>query len=114
MELETITSTIKRLPEVETGMNFTARVMSAVLEKEKPRRFFLPSLVYSLVFIVFCLLGLALNPNLKPPAQDQAVAQAVEAVNAVTASDLLAESQQLALIKVQDSTFEMIYNEEAR
>jgi hypothetical protein len=98
-------------------MNFTARVMANVLEKEKPRRYLLPSLVYSLVFIVFCLLGLALNPNLKTPVQDEANADIIavaDAVEAVDASDLLAESRQLALIKVQDSTFEMIYEGEPR
>lgn len=117
LELQLLTDNIKSLPEVETSMNFTACVMSAVLEKEKPRRAFLPSLVYSLVFILFCLLGLLLNPSLKSPARDDAdaeMAAVTEAVNAIDASSLLAESQQLALIKVQNSTFEMIYNEETR
>jgi anti-sigma factor RsiW len=114
VEMNAITGNIKRLPEVETGMNFTARVMATVQEKEKPRRYFLPSLVYSLVFIIFCLLGLALNPTLKSPLQEEAdvdIVAVTEAVDAVSASDLLAESQQLALINVQNSTFEMIDND---
>lgn len=103
--LEQVTTDIKHLPEVDAPLNFTAQVMAKVKEKEKPRWLVLPRLAYSFVFIIFCLLGILLNPNLNPPKQ--------EPVKQVTISDystLLAESQQLNLIEIQDKTLDMLYN----
>lgn len=103
--LEQVTTDIKHLPEVEAPLNFTAQVMAKVTEKEKPRWLALPRLIYSFVFIIFCLLGFLLNPNLKSPEQ--------KPVKQVTISDystLLAESQRLNLIEIQDKTLEMLYN----
>jgi len=114
-QLEMVTNGIKTLPEVETQQNFTAQVMAKVkqTQEEKPRWFALPSLVYSFVFVIFCLLGLMLNPNLKPQIQEPVKISTVS--SSATISDysaLLAESQKLNLIEIQDKTIEMVYNGE--
>lgn len=103
--LEQVTTDLKHLPEVEAPFNFTAQVMAKVKEKEKPRWLILPRLAYSFVFIIFCLLGILLNPNLNPPKQ-----KPVKQVAISDYSTLLAESQQLNLIEIQDKTLEMLYN----
>lgn len=103
--LEQVTADIKHLPEVEAPLNFTAQVMAKVKEKEKPRWLVLPRLVYSFVFIIFCLLGFLLNPNLKSPRQ-----KPVKQVIVSDYSTLLVESQHLNLIEVQAKTLEMLYN----
>jgi anti-sigma factor RsiW len=103
--LEQVTADIKHLPGVEAPLNFTAQVMAAVKEKEKPRRLALSRLVYSFVFIIFCLLGFLLNPHLKSPRQ-----KPVKQVTVSDYSSLLAESQHLNLIEVQAKTLDMLYN----
>lgn len=111
--LDQVTTVVKNLSEIEPQLNFTAQVMSQIKEKEQPRWFALPSLpslAYSIVFIVFCILGLLLNPQMKTPK-----IEAVPVVNAADYADfptLLAESQQLNLIEIQDKTIEMVYNGE--
>jgi hypothetical protein len=103
--LDEISERVRHLPEVEPGTNFTAQVMARVLETEKnPRWRLLPSLVYSFVFIVFCLLGLALNPALKT--------ETPEPVKISDYSTVLVESQQLSLLEVQDKSLELVYNGE--
>jgi anti-sigma factor RsiW len=103
--LDEITENVRHLPEVEPAPNFTAQVMARVLEKERnPRWRLLPSLVYSFVFIVFCLLGLMLNPSLKK--------EAPEPVKISDYSTVLVESQQLSLLEVQDKSLDLVYNEE--
>jgi hypothetical protein len=112
--LDQVTTAVKNLPSIEPPLNFTAQVMSRIKETEKTRWFslrFVPSLAYSFVFIIFCILGLLLNPQLKIPK-----IESVPAVNAADYTDspdyptFLAESQQLNLIEIQDKTFEMVYN----
>jgi len=54
-----------------------------------------------------------LNPNLKPQIQEPVKASTLS--GSATISDysaLLAESQQLNLIEIQDRTIEMVYNGE--
>jgi anti-sigma factor RsiW len=109
--LGTVTDGIKRLPEVEARQNFTAQVMAKVKQKqeEKPRWFALPSLVYSFVFVIFCLLGVMLNPNLKPRTQER-VEVSTSTLSGYSA--LLSESRHLNLIEIQERTIEMVYNGE--
>lgn len=103
--LEEVSESIRHLPEIEPAPNFTAQVMARVLEKEKqPRWRLLPSLVYSFVFVVICLLGLLLNPSLKTEIQ--------EPVKISDYSTVLVESQQLSLLEVQDKSLELVYSEE--
>lgn len=104
--LEQVTGRVGHLPRVETQPNFTAQVMARVLEKErsKTRWFALPSVVYSLVFILVCLLGLLLNPALRTEEPDPA--------KITDYSTLLVESQRLNLLEVQDKTFDLLYGEE--
>jgi anti-sigma factor RsiW len=113
--LETVTNGIKTLPDVEVHQSFSAQVMAKVkqTQQEKPRWFSLPSLVYSFVFIIFCLLGLMLNPNLKPQIQEPVKVSTLSSSTTISDySALLAESQQLNLIEIQDRTIEMVYNGE--
>ncbi len=108
--LDQVTIRVKNLPEIEPRLNFTAQVMSQIKEKENPHWFALPSLpslAYSIVFIVFCILGLLLNPQLKTPKTES-----VPVIKTADYITLLAESQQLNLIEIQDKTIEMVYNEE--
>ncbi len=115
--LGTVTDGIKRLPEIEAHQNFTAQVMAKVKQKqkqeEKPRWFALPSLVYSYVFVIFCLLGLMLNPNLKPRTQEPVGVSTHSSSATISGySALLAESRHLNLIEIQERTIEMVYNGE--
>jgi len=113
--LEIVTNGIKTLPEVEAQQNFSAQVMAKVKQTqgEKSRWFSLPSLVYSIVFILFCFLGLMLNPNLKPQVKEPVKVSTLSGSAAISDySALLAESQQLNLIEIQDRTIEMVYNGE--
>lgn len=113
--LDQVTAEVKNLPEIEPRLNFTAQVMSQIKEKERPRWFALPSLpslAYSLVFIVFCILGLLLNSQLKIP-KTEPIAMTIT-TDYADYPTLLAESQQLNLIEIQDKTIEMVYNEEQK
>ena len=101
-ELETVRLSIKRLREVEPAQNFTSLVMSKVKERERRRRFALPSLVYSFVFTIVFVLSFLIFANLK---NGTAVKQ-----EEVYISNLLIESQDLSLINIQDQTFAMLYN----
>ncbi len=104
--LDQVTTEVRHLPEIETQPNFTAQTMAQILEKErtKTRWFALPSVVYSLVFILVCLLTLLLNPALKTETR--------EPIKIADFSTPLMESQQLSLLEVQDKTFDLLYNED--
>jgi hypothetical protein len=91
--LDQVTAGVKNLPEIEPRLNFTAQVMS-------------------LVFIVFCILGLLLNSQLKIP-KTEPIAMTIT-TDYADYPTLLAESQQLNLIEIQDKTIEMVYNEEQK
>ena len=110
-----VTESIQRLPEIEAQQNFTAQVMAKVKQKqrEKPRWFALPAMVYSYVFVIFCLLGLIVNPNLKPRAHEPAGVSTLSGRATISGySALLSESRHLNLIEVQERTIEMVYNGE--
>lgn len=70
----------------------------------KTRWFALPSVVYSFVFILVCLLTLLLNPALRR--------EKPEPVKITDYSTLLVESQRLNLLEVQDKTLDLLYNNE--
>lgn len=114
--LDQVTVAVKNLPEIEPRLNFTAQVMAQVKEKEQPRWFALPSLpslAYSIVFIVFCILGLLLNPQMKSPITEPvSMTITTDSADYADYSTLLSESQQLNLIEIQDKTIEMVYNGE--
>lgn len=111
--LDQVTAAVKNLPEIEPRLNFTAQVMAQIKEKEQPRWFALPSLAYSIVFIVFCILGLLLNPQMKSPKTEPVpMTITTDSADYADYSTLLSESQQLNLIEIQDKTIEMVYNGE--
>jgi predicted anti-sigma-YlaC factor YlaD len=103
LELEKICRGINKLRELEPAQNFTSLVMSQIKEKKNHRLFALPTLAYSLVFILFFFLGLLVTMNLKnvtTPDRDE-----------MYVSNILMESQNLGLINIQDNTFAMLYDE---
>ncbi len=125
LHLNEITTRVKQMPQVEAGPYFTARVMGKVMEKEKEKKSrwlaWLPLLsaspslskvIYTIVCIVFLLLGIFVNMNTGSPVsnftasgdlgQDQQ--QELQMVR------VLVESQDLSLINVQDKTLAMLYN----
>lgn len=120
--LKEITSMVKQLPEVEAGPYFAAQVMGKVMEKEKKSRRLvwfplsssplLSKAIYTIVCIIFLLLGILVNMNTGSPVsdftasgdigQDQQQEQHIVRV--------LVESQDISLINVQDNTLAMLYN----
>lgn len=123
LQLKEITTRVKQLPEVEAGPYFTAQVMGKVMEKEKEKKsrwlawfpLSSPSLskvIYTIVCIVFLLLGVLVNMNTGSPVSDfpasgdigQNQQQEMQMVL------VLVESQDLSLINVQDKTIAMLYN----
>lgn len=107
--LDALTDSFLR-EEIDVMPGFTARVMSRVNEREQKRWFALPSVVYSFVFIVVCLLGLLLNPNWS--TEKETVTPGIDQSAIAQYTDVLAESQQMALLEVQDQTLEMVYKDE--
>lgn len=102
-QLETVNLRVKKLRDVQPAQNFTALVMSKVREREKRRWFALPSLVYSVIFTIFFILGLLITANLKNGT-------AMTPDDEIYADSILIDSQDLSLINVQDNTFAMLYN----
>jgi anti-sigma factor RsiW len=128
LELQEMVAGIKQLPEVETDPYFTTQVMGKVLEKAmKPSRgfrrfpflfpfpFTLPSspsfsrVVYSLVFIIFLVLGFWVNSNstMVQPSGTTGKDQLQQELQLVK---VLVESQDLSLINIQDKTFALLVN----
>lgn len=121
--LKEITTRVKHLPEVEAGPYFTAQVMTKVMGKEKAKKSrwlqwtpvpSAPSLlkvIYTVVFIIFLLLGVLVNMNTGSPGSNfpagEAPGQEQQELQMVR---LLVESQDLSLINVQDTTLAMLYN----
>jgi anti-sigma factor RsiW len=120
LELQGLTARVKQLPEVETGPYFTARVMGGVIEKEKEMKrarwlawLPLPSspsmarALYSIVFIVFLVLGILVNSSWIVDLNSETRQNQQQETMMV---NLLVESQGLSLINVQDKTFALLVN----
>ncbi len=123
LQLEAVTTRVKQLPVVEAGPYFTTQVMGKIMEKEKKSRwlawFPLPSsspsflkAVYTVVFIIFLLLGVWVNMKTGSPASNFPASgdTAQDRQQELQMVRLLVESQDLSLINVQDKTFAMLYN----
>jgi anti-sigma factor RsiW len=123
--LNAVTARVKRLPEVEAGPYFTARVMGKVMEKEKEKKsrrlawFPLPSLspslskvIYTIVCIIFLLLGVLVNMNTGSPVFDFPASgdSGQDQQQELQMVQVLVESQDLSLINVQDKTLAVLYN----
>ncbi len=117
-QLELLVRKMKSVPPAEPLPNFNALVMSGIKDRRARAWLTRPSYIYSLVFVVFCLLGLLLGPQWKtaganPGAEEiAAVTEMVENSLIAQYSNVLAESRQLTLMDVQDSTFDTLLNEE--
>jgi len=90
---------LKKLPDIEAGLAFTARVMGRIKEKEQPRflPFFQPAFAYSIVFLVFLVIGFFWAGTLYRNGQSSSRQDPVF-------SRVLLESQDLNLINVQEQT----------
>lgn len=106
LELKRMVQAVERmaqLPEVEPTDNFTALVMGRVKTRKKLRWLALPSLVYSLIFILFFIVGWWLQTTLKKPAplmpKEELMAQ------------VFYQSQNLSLSAVQDISLKKILAE---
>jgi anti-sigma factor RsiW len=123
LQLKEITTRVKHLPEVEAGPYFTAQVMAKVMEKEKAKKsrwlqwFPVPSspsllkVIYTVVFIIFLLLGVLVDMNTGSPGSNfPAGAAPGQEPQELQMVRLLVESQDLSLINVQDTTLAMLYN----
>lgn len=100
--LETVVQAVKNLAEVEPALNFTSLVMGRIIAREKRRWFAVPQFAYSLIFIIFFIIGVFIAVNL-----GNGTAQQPEEVYI---SGFLAESQELSLLDIQDNTFALLYN----
>ena len=91
---------MKNLPQVESAASFTSAVMARVKEQKKKSWLGLPSMVYSLVFLLFFVLGFFLtkeSPTTIEPEKET-----------LYITQLLEESQSLALLSVQSETFNLL------
>lgn len=97
--LSQLDTRLKKLPDIEAGLAFTARVMGRIKEKEQPRflPFLTPAFAYSIVFLVFLVIGFFLAGTLyrngRTDSQEKPIFTRV-----------LLESQDLNLINVQYRT----------
>ncbi|MCP5046768.1 MAG: hypothetical protein GY940_06325 [bacterium] len=109
--LEEVTAGVKQLSTVETGPGFTAMLMEKVNRQQEKNRWSLrlgfPSVVYSLVFIVFLGLGIAVNNFLVLPTAVPPEGLQTQPVEEVYMAQLFDESRQLSLIDVQDTTMNL-------
>jgi len=120
LKLVEVTVRLKHSPEVETGPFFTGQVMGKILDKEKqlqkshwwarialPASIRLSRLVYSLVIIIFLLLGvLSSNGSFKNLNNESPVNHPQE----TSLVKLLTESQGLSLVNVQDKSLALLVN----
>ncbi len=117
--LERVTLEIKTLSEVDTPQNFNAVLMDKVIGKQEQVSrwsfgFSFPSVVYSIVFIVFLALGFWMKGELTMKvdlaesqiAANEIVLEQLSRDNQLTG--LLGESQGLSLIQVQEQTLALL------
>jgi anti-sigma factor RsiW len=125
LQLKKITTRVKQMPEVEAGPYFTAQVLGKMMEKEREKKsrwlawFPLPSsspslskVIYTIVFIIFLLLGVLVNMNTTPPVSNLPLSSDTrqDQQQEMQIVRVLVESQDLSLINVQDKTIAMLYN----
>ena len=102
-QLEMVRNKIKNLGEIDPSTDFTPLVMEKIIKSEKSRLFSLPSVVYSLVFIVIFVIGFLVNIDFKSEISRKNPD--------VWISDVLLQSQNLNLLFIQDKTIDMISSE---
>ena len=99
--LEQIIYELKNLADIEPESSFNARIMERLKKVKRSTVFPLPSIVYSLIFVIFFTLGFIINSILDNGNQQKLKKPSV--VN------LLLENQDLSLINVQDKTIKILY-----
>jgi anti-sigma factor RsiW len=112
--------TIKGFEEVDTDLNFNARLMAEIHQKKPVHangwwkifpglRLPLNSVVYSLVFVVFLVVGFWVQNSLTTHSatQNNPVVQLQEEQHL---SDILSESQHLSLLTVQRQSLDLLNN----
>lgn len=98
--LQQLEQEMKNLPQVEPSLSFTATIMGRVKDRQKKSWLHLPSMVYSLVFLLFFVLGFYLTKESAPTAEPENETMYI--------TQLMEESQSLALLSVQGETFNIL------
>ena len=106
--LNRLTARVKQLPGVDPGPYFTARVMGKILEKEKvpPLSDLLARWLYSIVFIVFLVLGIFVSSGFSLFHSREGAGE-IHSQQEIMVG-LLVESQALSLLNVQDATVALL------
>jgi predicted anti-sigma-YlaC factor YlaD len=106
--LNRLTARVKQLPGVDPGSSFTARVMGKIMENEKvpPLSDLLARWLYSIVFIVFLVLGIFVSSGFSLFHLRDRVGQNQSQQESMV--KLLVESQDLSLLNVQDATVALL------
>jgi putative zinc finger protein len=126
ISLQSVQASLRGMTEVDTGLNFNARLMAKITEQPSVKaagwlgvltgfRIQLPSVVYSLVFILFLAFGFWVQGALADtPTAVGSITGNVLAKNQTEhdISDILSESQQLSLLQVQSQTLALLINGE--
>lgn len=113
-----VTTGVKTLPAIETDPHFSARVMQDILDKKPTRHLSIlgieywkrPSLLYSLVFILFLILGFMINGFFPGTVEKKSSRDSLNSQD-VQIAQLLNESQDLTLLNVQEQTLALVYPE---
>jgi hypothetical protein len=72
--------------------------MGKLHEKKKARLFPLPPVIYSIIFIIFFIMGVLINKNFEPERKE------------ITISQLLLQGQDLNSMIMDDKTFDLLKN----
>ncbi len=102
--LEELLTVLQRLPENEPSPALAAAVMSRIVPRPAGKRRWLPSLAYTLTFLLVFVGGFLLT---LPHRQEQVAVQ-----NEMTATQILLNGCRLGLLNVQDATL-AIFQESA-
>ena len=97
-KLELIKKEISRLSTIEPKPHITANIMSKLREKKKAPLFPLPSVIYSIIFIIFFIMGVLVNKDFETKREE------------ITISQLLLQGQDLNSILIDDKTFDLLKN----
>jgi hypothetical protein len=110
--LDLVVDRVTKISEVDVPPNFSALVMNKVHQKEKHRYFSLSPVFYSFIFIIFAIVLFMFSVNFMKNGQEKTAQFPIfsKASDLSEYSNILAESQYLSLMEVQDKTIDMLVN----
>jgi predicted anti-sigma-YlaC factor YlaD len=97
-KLEFIKKKITRLPKIEPESHLTANIMSKLVQKKEARLLPLPSVIYSIIFIIFFIMGVLINQDMEPQREE------------MTISQLLLQGQDLNMLLMEENPFYLLKN----